>query len=37
MVVCCLLEVSEGCHCQVNILQCTLEVVKVVVGKYILI
>ena len=23
--VCCLLEVPEGCSCQVNILQCTLE------------
>ena len=33
--VCCLLEVPEGCSCQVNILQCTLEGVEVVVGKYI--
>ena len=33
--VCCLLEVPEGCSCQVNILQCTLEGVKNVVGKYI--
>ena len=33
--VCCLLEVPEGCSCQVNILQCTLEGVETVVGKYI--
>ena len=26
--VCCLLEVPQGCSCQVNILQCTLEGVK---------
>ena len=31
--VCCLLEVPEGCSCQVNILQCTLEGVETVVGK----
>ena len=31
----CLLEVPEGCNCQVNVLQCTLEGVKTVVGKYI--
>ena len=29
--VCCLLE---GCSCQVNVLQCTLEGVETVVGKY---
>ena len=35
-VVCCLLlEVPEGCSCQVNVLQCTLEGVETVVGKYI--
>ena len=33
--VCCLLEVPEGCSCQVNVLQCTLEDVETVVGKYI--
>ncbi|KAK2171400.1 hypothetical protein NP493_1072g01008 [Ridgeia piscesae] len=33
--VCCLLEVSEGCSCQVNVLQCTFEGVETVVGKYI--
>ena len=33
--VCCLLEVPQGCSCQVNILQCTLEGVKTVVGKHI--
>ena len=33
--VCCLLEVPEGCSCQVNVLQCTLEAVETVVGKYI--
>ena len=27
--VCCLLEVPQGCSCQVNILQCTLEGVGV--------
>ena len=27
--VCCLLEVSEGCSCQVNVLQCTLEGVEI--------
>ena len=27
--VCCLLEVLEGCSCQVNVLQCTLEGVEV--------
>ena len=31
----CLVEVPQGCSCQVNILQCTLEGVKTVVGKYI--
>ena len=31
----CLLEVPQGCSCQVNILQCTLEGVETVVGKYI--
>ena len=31
----CLLEVPEGCSCQVNVLQCTLEDVETVVGKYI--
>ena len=30
--VCCLLEVPEGCNCQVNTLQCTLKGVKVVGG-----
>ena len=35
-VVCiCLLEVPEGCSCQVNVLQSTLEGVETVVGKYI--
>ena len=33
--VCCLLEVPQGCSCQVNTLQCTLEGVKTVVGKHI--
>ena len=33
--VCCLLEVPEGCSCQVNVLQCTLEGVETVVGKYV--
>ena len=33
--VCCLLEVPEGCSCQVNVLQCTLKGVETVVGKYI--
>ena len=33
--VCCLLEVSEGCNCQVNVLQCTIEGIETVVGKYI--
>ena len=33
--VCCLLAVPEGCSCQVNVLQCTLEGVDVVVGKHI--
>ena len=31
--VCCLKEVHEGCSCQVNILQCTLEGVEVVGDK----
>ena len=31
----CMLEVHEGCSCQVNILQCTLEGDETVVGKYI--
>ena len=31
--VCCLLEVPEGCSCQVNVLHCTLEGVKNVVSK----
>ena len=31
----CLLEVSERCSCQVNVLQCTLEGIETVVGKYI--
>ena len=31
----CLIEVPQGCSCQVNILQCSLEGVKTVVGKYI--
>ena len=31
----CLLEVPEGCSCQVNVLQCTPEDVETVVGKYI--
>ena len=30
----CLLEVPEGCSCQVNILQCTLEGIEVVADKY---
>ena len=34
--VCCLSEVREGCSCQVNVLQCTLEGVETVVGKYII-
>ena len=29
----CLVEVPQGCSCQVNILQCTLEGVKTVVDK----
>ena len=29
------MEVPEGCNCQVNVLQCTLEGVEIVVGKYI--
>ena len=33
--VCCLLEVPEGCSCQVNVLHCTLEGVETAVGKYI--
>jgi len=33
--VCCLLEVPERCSCQVNVLQCTLEGIETVVGKYI--
>ena len=33
--VCCLMEVPEGCSCLVNVLQCTLEGVETVVGKYI--
>ena len=32
--VCCLFEVPEGCSCQVNAMQCTLEGIKTVVGKY---
>ena len=31
--VCCLLEVPEGCSCQVNVLQCTLDSVETDVGK----
>ena len=31
----CLLEVPEGCYCQVSVLQCTLDGVETVVGKYI--
>ena len=31
----CLLEVHQGCSCQVNILQCTLEGVETVVGRYV--
>ena len=31
----CLLEVPEGCSCQVNVLQRTFEGVEIVVGKYI--
>ena len=31
--VCCLLEVAEGCSCQVNVLQCTLKGIETVVGK----
>ena len=30
-----LLDVREGCSCQVNVLQCTLKGVETVVGKYI--
>ena len=30
----CLLEVPEGCNCQVNVLQCTLKGVETGVGKY---
>ena len=33
--VCCLLEVPEGRSCQVSVLQCTLEGVETVVGKYV--
>ena len=33
--VCFLLVVPEGCSCQVNVVQCTLEGVETVVGKYI--
>ena len=33
--VCYLLEVPQGCSCQLNILQCTLEGFETVVGKYI--
>ena len=33
--VCCLLEVPEGCSCQVNVLQRTREGVEIVLGKYI--
>ena len=29
-----ILEVPEGCNCQVNVLQCTLKGVETVVGKY---
>ena len=29
-----LLEVPEGCNCQVNVLQCTLKGVETVVDKY---
>ena len=29
-----LLEVPEGCNCQVNVLQCTLKGVETVVGNY---
>ena len=31
--VCCLLEVPQGCSCQVNVLQCTIEGVETVEGK----
>ena len=34
--VCCLLEVPEGCSCQVNILQCTLEGIQVIGDKCII-
>ena len=34
--VCCLLDVPEGCSYQVNIRQCTLEGVEVVVDKCII-
>ena len=30
VVLCCLLEVPEGCSCQVSIMNCTLESVQVV-------
>ena len=30
-----LIEVSEGCSCQVNTMQCTNEGIETVVGKYI--
>ena len=30
---CCILEVPEGCSCQVNVLQCTIEGVEIVGGK----
>ena len=33
--VCCLLDVPEGCSCEVNLLQCALEGVETVVCKYI--
>ena len=32
--VCCLLEVPEGCSCQVNFLQCTFKGVETVMGKH---
>ena len=31
----CLLEVTEGCSYQVNVLQCTLEGVETLASKYI--
>ena len=30
-----LIDVSEGCSCQVNILQCTTEGIETLVGKHI--